>query len=101
MPRFQQARSGAAYKNLEGKKGAVYDLKEVSRVISEIGDSSLSSEGTGVHTGNVGERQGHVPPATHTPPLQQDRSRTSLQQGSHKHAFKPDHEQHSAKAKAT
>ena len=42
MPRFQQARTGAVYKNLEGKKGAVFDLKDVSRVISEIGDSSLS-----------------------------------------------------------
>ena len=39
MPRFQQQRSGLVYKNLEGKKGAVFNLKDVSHVLQESFDS--------------------------------------------------------------
>ena len=102
MPRFQQARTGAVYKNLEGKKGAVYNLKDVSRVISEIGDSSLSSNGNGgekIHVGRVVDRHGHHHSSTpHTPPQQQDGSRTPPHGNPHKHVHKPHHEHHSTKA---
>jgi len=84
MPRFQQGRAGAVYKNLEGKKAAVYDLKEVSRVISDM-DASFApapapapssasgapgADGHSSHPKRSGHRGGHRG-HPHTPPLQQ------------------------------
>jgi len=37
LPKFQQKRRGAAYKNLEGKKGAVFNLAQTASVLQDMG----------------------------------------------------------------